>query len=266
MRPSGWAAAVLAVLVALGGCARKDAMLSRLRAIDDNRAREVVSDALWGGGSMFAWAGHQTLRLEIAWTDHAPPDGRTHNEVWWLDTVGGRLRIESPEAREVAVFDGLTWRVLVDGRETDDLVRRAEAAGRGMMLRQLATLPFSLLDPDAKIMYVGTRTVPAEAKAWNRLFVTYAGGAFYEPGDRLVVEVNCDTRRIDTVGLCWAETPFLGGDWRVDMDEWFPAGDLVLSRRWRFTPVNQAGDATGPMRWTVRVTGVALDVPAEPPR
>ena len=262
MKSARWTALALAVATLLGGgCARKDVLFDRLRDVSDARAREALSDALWQSGSIFEWACHRTMRLEVVRTDHQPAGSTSSPEVWLLDLVDGRWRIEKTAAHQVTVFDGRSWRVLVGGRETDDLRQRAESAGDGLLVRQLATMPFGLLDPGLAISFAGTRTGPAEAKVWNRLFVTYAAAAGFDPADRMVVEVNQATRWVDAIFVCWKEAPFMGACWRVDMDEWFPADGLSVSRRWRLTPVNVEGAAIGPTRWTFEVKAVTFDVP-----
>jgi hypothetical protein len=248
-------------MAAAGGCARKDVLFDRLRAMPDDHARSVLGDCLWAGGSIFRWADHRTARWELTRSDFRPDGRASSDEVWLLDLETGHFRIEKPAAREVTVFNGAVWRVFAGGKETGDLGLRALAEGDAMILRQLATMPFSLTDPGLKIAYVGTRTGPAEAKTWDRLLVTYPPGAGYTAADRTIVEINRATRRVDAVVACWSADPFLGGCYRVEMDEWLPVADLVLARRWRFYPADAKGVALGPVRWEFQVRSAALDVP-----
>jgi len=46
------------------------------------------------------------------------------------------------------------------------------------------------------------------------------------------------------------------------MDLWQPVGDLCVSRRWRFTPVDAQGDPAGPVRYTVRIDQITTGAPA----
>jgi hypothetical protein len=253
--------ALLAALVAAGGCAqRKDVLLSRLREIPDARAHQVVGDALWVHGSFFAWATHENLRMEVTWTEHRPDGDVASDEIWLLDLAGGRFRVERPAEKQVTVYDGSTWRVFVDGKPSDDLVLRGRAAGYALLVREIVPLPFSLLDPGVKIEYVGTRTGPAEARTWNRLLVTYPPSSGLDRSDRTVVEVEKESRRVSRVLGCWAEPPFMGSCWRVDADEAWETQGIALGHRWRFTPVNDAGAPTGPMRWTLAVKSMIFDV------
>jgi hypothetical protein len=43
------------------------------------------------------------------------------------------------------------------------------------------------------------------------------------------------------------------------MDDWHPADGLVVSRRWRFTPIDESGAATGPVQYTVRIHRVEVN-------
>ncbi|MCX5655130.1 MAG: hypothetical protein NTY65_10835 [Planctomycetota bacterium] len=258
------AAAVAAALIALalaGGCARRDVLTARLRDVPDDFARRVLSDAIWAGGDIYRWASHTTLRLEVVRTDHIPGAESRSDEVWLLDLVGGRVRIEKTAVQQVTVYDGASWRVFVQGKETRDLESRARAAGDVAVVRGLATLPFSLLDPSLKIIHVGSRTGPGEARAWDRLLVTAQAGSGLVPGDRTLLEFSKDKRRIDAACITWSEEPFLGGSYRVEMDEWWPTADLALARRMRFAPVNDKGEPAGPVRWTFEVRRAAFDVP-----
>ncbi|MCX5682668.1 MAG: hypothetical protein NT049_03165 [Planctomycetota bacterium] len=254
------AAAVLA-LALVGGCARRDVLTSRLRDFPDVAARRALSDAIWAGGDIYHWADHTSLRLEVARIDHVPGAESSSNEVWLLDLAGDRVRIEKPAARQVIAFDGAAWRVFTAGKENRDLEARADAAGDVAIVRGLATLPFCLLDPNLSIMYEGTRTGPGEARVWDRLLVTCQAGGGFEPGDRTLVEINKQSRRVDAALITWSEAPFLGGCYRVTMDTWQETGGVLLARRLRLSPVNDKGEPTGPVRWTLEVRSAAFDVP-----
>ena len=260
----GWWPAVLAGLVlvaALAGCTRRDVLTGRLRSMADDHARRVVADSVWACGNIYQWADHRTLRLNVTRTDHRPGAETAGDEVWLLDLAGGRVRIEKPAARQTIVYDGRSWRVFAEGKASADLELRAAAAGDVAVARALAPLPFSLLAPGLKMMYVGTRTGPGEARVWDRLRVTYEPGAGYEPGSRTLVEFNKATHRVEAAFISWAEVPFLGGCYRVDMDEWWTVADLALAHRWRFVPVSEAGAPTGAVRYTFQVRSAAFDVP-----
>jgi len=256
-----WLAAGLLLAAALGGCSRRDVLTARLREMPDDYARRVVADAVWAGGSVYTWAERRTLRLDLVRTDHLPGAQAASDEVWLVDLAGGRVRIEKPAARQVITYDGAAWRAFVAGKASADLELRAAAAGDVALARALAPLPFSLLEPGLRIEYVGTRTGPGEARTWDRLLVTYAGGG-YQPGDRTVLEFDRETHRLDAAFISWAEAPFLGGMLRVEMDEWRTVAGLALAHRWRLTPVDEAGRPTGPVRYTFRVRSARFDVPA----
>jgi hypothetical protein len=264
----GWWPAVLAGLVmlaAMAGCTRRDVLTGRLRSMPDDHARRVVADSVWVCGNIYQWADHRTLRLNVTRTDHRLGAETAGDEVWLLDLVGGRVRIEKPAARQTIVYDGLSWRVFAEGKAVaSDLELRAAAAGDVAVARALAPLPFSLLAPGLKMMYVGTRTGPGEARVWDRLLVAYEPGAGYEPGSRTLVEFNQATHRVEAAFISWAEAPFLGGCYRVDMDEWWTVADLALAHRWRFVPVSEAGAPTGAVRYTFQVRSAAFDVPKGP--
>jgi hypothetical protein len=232
---------------------------------------------------VYHWAKHTTVRLAVARTEHRPAGDRVTDEVWLLDLAGGRLRLERPAARQVAVFDGWAWRVFVEGRGTQDPARqpavlgagnlpcwvpadlelRSLAVADGQLARHLALLPFSLLEGGLKVVSAGTCTGPGETRVWDRLLVTYAAETGLAAGDRTVVEINRATHRVDKVLFTWSANPFLGGCWRADLVDWRPAGGVSLSRRWRLVPVNDAGAPTGPARWSVEVRNVTFDVPAD---
>jgi len=263
MRRVASAAVAAAILVSAlaAGCARRDVLTGRLREMPDEAARRVLSDSIWACGDIYRWADHASLRLEVTRIDNTSGAERSGDEVWTLDLVGGRVRIEKPVARQVIVYDGASWRVFIQGKETQDQECRAEAAGDVAIARGLATLPFGLLDAPAKIMYVGTRTGPGEARVWGRLLVTYLPGSGFEPGDRTLVEFNKQSRRVDSALITWSEAPFLGGTYCVRMDEWWTFGHLALAHRLRFVPVNDKGAPTGPVYWTLEVRSAAFDVP-----
>ena len=257
---SAVAVAILALALA-GGCARRDVLTARLRDMPDEAARRTLSDAIWAGGDIYRWADRKSLRLEVARIDHVPGAESRTDEVWLLDLAGGRVRIEKPVARQVTLYDGASWRIFIAGRETRDLEARAQAAGDVAVVRGLATLPFGLLEANLKIVYAGTRTGPGEARVWDRLLATYAGGSGFEPGDRTLVEINKQSRRVDAALITWSEAPFLAGCYRVEMDEWWTTGDLALAHRLRLVPVDDKGLPTGPVRWTFEVRSAAFDVP-----
>jgi hypothetical protein len=254
-------AATVLVLALGGGCARHDVLANRLRDMPDDYARRVLSDSVWACGDIYRWAGHATLRLEVARIGHVPGAETRNDEVWLLDLAGGRVRIEKAAARQVIVYDGLSWRVFIQGNEMRDLEARADAAGDVAVARGLATLPFGLLDPRLGISYVGTRTGPGEARVWDRLLVACQAGSGFEPGDRTLVEINKQSRRVDAALITWSEAPFLGGCYRVEMDEWWTTADLALAHRLRFVPVNDKGEPIGPARWTLEVRSAVFDVP-----
>jgi hypothetical protein len=260
-RLSAAVAAAVFALALVGGCARRDVLTTRLRDLPDEAARRVLSDAIWAGGDIYHWADHASLRLEVTRIDHAAGAESRGDEVWLLDLAGGRVRIERPAARQVTVYNGFSWRVFAEGKESRDLEARADAAGDVAIVRGLATLPFGLLAPGLNIVYAGTRTGPGEARAWDRLLVTCQAGSGFEPGDRTLVEVNQRSRRVDAALITWSEAPFLGGCYRAEMDTWVTTGGLLLARRLRLSPVNDKGEPTGPVRWTFEVRSATFDVP-----
>lgn len=259
-----WTLAVLAMLAA-AGCGRLAQVNSRLDAITDDRARTDLRDCLWAAGSKYAWVGHDTLRCQVTRTEHTPAGDRQTEEVWLLDIWGGRVRMERPPATpeappEVAVFDGNQWRVFVGGQPSDDPRKRAEAKGWGRAVLELLPLPLSLLGPSRGIEYVGTVVGPGEARSWDRLLVTYRDRPRVNRSDRLVVEIDRATRRIDAVLLQWSEAPFDGRQFRVDLDMWLPVKDLLVTQRWRFTPIDDQGTPTGKPCYTVGIRDAAFDV------
>lgn len=253
-------AAVLVCLALAGaGCTRLDALHRRLEAIDDGAARTIVRDALWAHGSKYRWAEHGALRAEVTRTVHRPLGDSATDEVWLLDLWSGALRVEVPACRRVTVYDGQAWRVFIDGRQAADLEARAQAAGDARLVAGLLPMPLSLAAPGQRVAFAGTRTGPGEARAWQRLLVTYPAGA--GAGDQAVVEVRQDSHRVEAVLIRWSEPPFVGRPMRVEMDDWRPAGGLLLSRRWRFIPTDDQGAPTGPALYTVRVKQIDLDPP-----
>ena len=76
-----------------------------------------------------------------------------------------------------------------------------------------------------------------------------------------MVEIRRETSRVEAIVIRWSELPFLGRRYRVQMDDWRPEEDLLVSHRWRFFPTDDAGQAAGPPRWTVRVLAWTWDVP-----
>jgi len=242
---------------------RVDDLEARLRGACDEQSLLVLRDCLWQAGSPYPWADYQTLRLAVTRTEHRPLGEIETMEVWLLDLRGGRLRIENQAAHIITVFDGWTWWTFVDGAETSDLQVRADAYGEALLARRLATLPFALLAGRQQVRYVGTRTGPAEARLWHRLLVTYPASAGWNSGDETVLEIEKGSRRLDAALIRWADAPFMGRPYRVDMDEWRDAGGLDLSRRWRLTPINDAGAPTGPVRYTLEVTSARFDVPTD---
>ena len=254
------AAAILALVLA-AGCARHDVLTNRLRDMPDDYARRILSDSIWACGDTYRWAAPKTLRLEVARIDHSPGAESRIDEVWLLDLAGGRVRIEKTAVRQVTLYDGFSWRVFIQGKRVEDLESRGQAAGDVAVVRGLATLPFNLLDPNLKVIYAGTRTGLGEACAWDRLLVTCQAGSGFEPGDRIVVEINKKSRRVDAAFITWSEVPFLGGCYRVEMDEWRTTADLALASRLRLVPVDDKGAAAGPVRWTFEVRSATFDAP-----
>jgi hypothetical protein len=237
-------------------------MNGRLSRIGDEEARTILLDALWAHGSTYRWADHANLRAEITWIEHRPSGDAATDMVWLVDPWGGNVRIERPASRSVAVYGGGTWRVFVDGNETDDLGARAQALGDGRMAGLLLPMPFGLAGPDLAISYVGTRLGPGEARLWQRLLVTMRRPGPFGAQDRTVVEVRKDTHRVDNVLVQWPEPPLLDRPMRVEMVEWWPQDGLYLSRLWRLIPIDEAGRTTGPVLYTVRVKRLEFDAQA----
>jgi len=270
-----WQPAAAVALVLLAGCSRLDRASLRIDGIASDQARGLVRDCLWKHGSVPRWVKHETVRCEVERIEHAPgfapaergfaqaePGGdRVSREVWVLDTAGGRVRIEQPDADRVIVANDLGVGLFIGGKRAGDLESRDEAVGLTREVRELLVMPFSLLDPGIEIEYLGSETGPAEARVWDRLLVRYGRGSGASSNDRAVVEIRRETSRVEAVVLRWSELPFLGRRYRVQMDDWRPEEDLLVSHRWRFFPADDAGQAAGPPRWTVRVLQWKWDVP-----
>lgn len=251
--------AVAVVAAVAAGCSRCDTLSRRLDAIEDETARRIVRDAVWAHGSKYRWAECQVLRAEVTRTEHRPRGDADTDEVWLLDPVGGRFRIERPARREVTVFDGSRLRIFRNGAETTDLAARGRAAGDARLVTELLPMPLSLAREGCDLLYVGTRTGPGEARTWHRLMVTYGPASGYSGDDRTVVEVRKGSDRVETALIRWSEDPFFGRLMRVRMDDWRPADGLVISRRWRITPIDEAGVPTGPVLYTVRIRRVEVN-------
>jgi hypothetical protein len=169
LRPAARAAilciAGAVLLAAAGGCSRLSTLEGRVDGIGDPEARHLIYDALWAGGSKYAWTKHETVRAEVAWTEHTPQGDFSTNEVWLVGLWDGRIRIEidapldtsgwSPSApppssdirqHEVTVFDGKTWRTFVDGREA----RNIDAAPKSAMWANDSPDVLVFQDPQAK--------------------------------------------------------------------------------------------------------------------
>ncbi len=259
--PDGGAAAVLAIAAACAvltaaGCGPADLLRRRIDALPDRRARNLVRDALWRHGSLWAWAEAGALEADVLWTEHRPGGDLTERQRWVVDPLSGRCRIEIPETGERIVRDGLGLRVTRNGKRVDDPTARARAATLVRLATELLPLPASLPAPGHRVRYLGRRTGPGEARAWERLLVTYDPATGAAPGDRLVVELRAPKALVDRVLVVWADPPLAGRPYRVEMDAPLPAGDLLVSRRWRLIPADAEGRPTGPPRYTVRVERV----------
>jgi len=259
------ALAVAAAVALAAGCSRLDRLNARIDAIADETARTLVCDTLWAHGSKYAWAEAGPLRADVVWTEHRPAGDLAVRQVWTVDPVAWTCRIDTPETGEAAVFDGAAVRLVHRGseaaapsrdRQGADALARARAAGQVRAAMELLAMPASLAGPDREVLYVGNRTGPGEARTWRRLMVTYGRAPAVPTGDRMVVEIREGTGRVDRVLVRWSELPLAGQAMRVDMLDWRPAGGLLVSRLWRFTPVGETGEAIGPVRYTVRVEAV----------
>ncbi len=257
-------AAGLGMVLAGTACSRLDRASSRIDRIASDQARGLVRDCLWKHGSVPRWVEHRTVRCEVERIEHAPGGDRVSREVWVLDTAGGRVRIEQPDADRVIVANDLGVGLFVGGKRAGDLDSRDEAVGLAREVRELLAMPFSLLDPGLEIEYLGSETGPAEARVWDRLLVSYGRGSGASSSDRAVVEIRRETSRVEAVVIRWSELPFLGRRYRVQMDDWRPEEDLLVSHRWRFFPTDEAGQAAGPPCWTVRVKRWEWDAAAPP--
>jgi len=259
-----WQPAAAVALALLAGCTRLEQANARLDAIASDQARGLVRDCLWKHGSVYRWVEHESVRCDVERIEHAPGGDRLSREVWVLDTAGGRVRIEQPDADRVIVANDLGVGLFVGGKRAGDLESRDEAVGLAREVRELLAMPFSLLQPGLEIAYLGSETGPAEARVWDRLLVRYGGGSGASSNDRAVVEIRRETSRVEAVVFRWSELPFLGRRYRVQLDDWRPEGDLLVSHRWRFFPADEAGQAAGPPRWTVRVKHWEWDAAAPP--
>jgi len=248
------AAALLAAAVA--GCSRADRLDARLDAIRDDRARRLIRDTIWHHGSKYDWAGAGTLRAEVTWTDHLPGGDRMQREVWTVDPVTDDCRIVVPDESETVVRDSLGLRVERGGERVADALARARAAGRVRLTTELLTLPVSLVGDGRHLVHAGTEVGPGGTRRWDRLMVVYDAGRGGERGDRMVVAVRGGGRCIDRALVRWSELPFIGRTMRVDLDLWLPVDGLRVSRRWRLTPADDAGEPAGPVRYTVRIDAI----------
>jgi hypothetical protein len=247
--------------LAAGGCSSLDIVNSRLGAIGDEQARTILLDALWAHGSTYRWVDHANLRAEVTWIEHRALGDAATDMVWLVDPWANKVRIERPAQRQVALANGASVRVFVDGKETADLAARGQAAGDVRLARELLPMPFSLTAAGLEFEYVGVRLGPAEARVWQRLLVTYRGAADFGLDNRTVVEVRQDTHRVDNVLIQWPELPFVGRPMRVEMVEWWDLEGLALSRVWRSVPIDETGKAAGRRgdpTYTVRVKSLAL--------
>ncbi|MBL7141065.1 MAG: hypothetical protein ISS74_09165 [Planctomycetes bacterium] len=268
-RALAMALAVVAAVALAAGCSRLDRLDARIDAIADETARDLVRDAVWEHGSKYAWAEAGPLRADVVWTEHRPAGDLAVRQVWIVDPVAWTCRIETPETGEVAVFDdGGGIRLHREGRAVTDPPARARAAGQVRLVTELLAMPASLAGPDREVLYVGNRTGPGEARTWRRLMVTYGRASGAPEGDRMVVEIREGAGRVDRALVRWSELPFAGQPMHVEMEDWRPAGGLLISRLWRFTPVGETGEPVGPLRYTVRVTAVetAAGAPHSEPR
>ena len=256
-----WQPAAAVALVLFAGCSRLQQANARIDRIASDQARGLVRDCLWKHGSVYRWVEHETVRCEVERIEHAPGGDRASREVWILDMAGGRVRIEQPDADRVIVANDLGMGLFVGGKRAGDLESRDAAVGLTREVRELLVMPFSLLRPGLTIEYLGSETGPAEARTWDRLLVRYGRGSGASSNDRAVVEVRRKTSRVEAVVFRWSELPFLGRRYRVQLDDWRPEEDLLVSHQWRFFPTDEAGRAEGSPRWTVRVLAWTWDVP-----
>jgi hypothetical protein len=271
-----WVAGAV-LLAAAGGCSRLSTLESRVATIGDPEARLLIQNALWVGGSKYAWTKHDTMRAEVTWTEHTPQGDVSTDEVWLVGLWDGTVRIEMPAPglpsrerelagaaarREVTVFDGAKWRTYVAGIESADPAAKSRARLAARLARELLIMPFAMTGPGLRIQYVGTREGPGEAKVWERLLVTYASEAGHPAGDRMVVEILKATRQVDSVTLQWHEYPLSGRLLRVDLKLWQAADGISTSRLWQVRPVDDQGRVTGDEWFTIRVNRVEFDAGA----
>ena len=271
MRPDGglrtaWRALILPVLAlglaALGpACSRVDTYKARLDAVAEDEGRTALRDTLWAQGSLYRWADHHNVQFTVRWTTFTPLAATPSDEVWLLDTAGGKFRLEVPSKNLVTLFNGWSWRFFAGGKPLEDLAACERLSGVARVAQELAPMPFSLLGPGLDIRSMGTATGPGEARAWQRLLVAYSAAGGRSVHDRMVVEIRDSTHRVEAAQVRWAELPFASRAYRVEMDEWHEHNGLVLAHRYRFYWADEKGAATGPIRFELRVMDVALDVP-----
>jgi hypothetical protein len=233
---------------------------SRLASVADPAARGALQDALWAGGSKYAWVRAAVLEADVTRTEHAPGGDAVRRETWRLDLVTGRVDLSRPDEGYAAACEpGGPARVSVSGRPADDPEALLRAALDARLVRELAAMPLSLLVPGVHVTYVGTRTGPGMARTWRRLLATYGPGSGGGPADRTVVEVRERGDRIDAVLVEWAAYPLLGRPVRVLLDDWRPAGDVLVARRWRFEFVEADGRPAGPVTMTLTLDRVTVE-------
>jgi hypothetical protein len=254
-------AATLLAAALPAGCSRLDRLTARLDAVRDDRARTLVRDTLWHHGSRYAWAEAGALRAEVVWTEHRPGGDDVRREIWTVDPITDACRIEVPAAGETVVSGSAGLWVERGGEPVADALARARAAGRVRLATELLTLPVSLVGEGRRLVHAGTEVGPGETRTWDRLMVVYGPGRGGDTGDRMVVAVRQQGGRIDRALVRWSEPPFIGRTMRVDLDLWQPAGDLIVSRRWRFIPADDAGEAEGPVRYNVRIEEIETGAP-----
>ena len=159
------------------------------------------------------------------------------------------------------MFDGSTWRFFANGQSIADMATRDRLAGAARVAQELAPMPFSLLGPGLDIGFMGTHSGPGEARTWERLLVVFTGASGRSASDRMIVEIRDSTHRVEAAQIRWTELPFATRPFRVEMDDWHEHDGLVLAHRYRFFQADEKGEATGPVRYEVRVADIALDVP-----
>jgi len=264
LRPVVGCVAASLLAAALAGCTRAHCLTYRLDDVRDDRARTLLRDAVWAHGSKYAWAEAGVLRAEVTWAEHHPVDGRTRREVWAVDPVTGGCRIEIPATDEVMTRDLRGLRVTRGGKAVCEAHARALAAGRVRLATELLPLPVSLPGKGRAVTCAGDRIGPAEARRWQRLAVAYGPGSGMTPGDRTVVELAAGSNRVARAILWWSDLPLASRPTCVEMDVWQPVGDLLVSRRWRFRPANEAGEPIGPVRATLRIDAITTDTASRP--